>query len=593
LVRTFAALTAVLLAGCALAGPSARAEGATLLVNNQAVATFKAASGSYGPEKRAEIAAAAVNASTELEVALEKDGPSSLVMLGDTKILTVTKSDASAHGSTVDALARTIAGRLRTVVESIGFVLPQHAAWIPIGGKATIELGGQHADKVVVTHMDGAPASGSQKGGKIFLTGNYVGQCSMTVRYGAQEETLVVHVLEYAGKVGTPAVAAVTGRPADKETVAVAASRAVLSAVTSYGDASVTVEAVNVPQLVPDQKGTAVMRVKIRGTDLYPVEQEVSVELRNVGMLEKQVEELWYSNHPESVRMPGRLYWGRLAEGKAARVLYHHMNAAQRPMMLRYMLVNSTDAPAKVALTFGDAEPHVNPTLAGYRAGQEFFPRWVRESASVIEVPPHSVVPIVYERFAPQQTASGLLALHSIEGSVLMIGDCDWGPSEVGTKGNFAHSMPAVSLADMQLNLAGQSQHVYSPAFKNLSTDYEVGGRFGYLRIGEQPVGRVDDNGKLSGNFGIVYLIEAKVSNPTSEATEIEFVFESSAGYTGAFFRINGLVYSTPLLQPKTTHRVLKVTMQPGESKTYYIETMPMSGGSYPVTVTIKPVGVN
>jgi hypothetical protein len=261
--------------------------------------------------------------------------------------------------------------------------------------------------------------------------------------------------------------------------------------------------------------------------------------------------------------------------------------------MLRYMLVNSGSTPAKVAVTLGDAEPHPNPTLAGYRAGQEFFPRWVRESASVIEVPPHSIVPVVWERFAPTQTASGLMALHALEGDVLFLGDCEFGPSEAGIKGNFAHMVKPISLADMQLNLAGQSQHVYSPAFKNLKTEYEVGGRFGYLRIGEQPVGRVDDDGKLSGNFGIVYLIEAKVSNPTLEAKDIEFVFESSAGYTGGFFRINGLVYSTPLLQPKTTHRVLKVTLQPGESKTYYIETMPLSGGSYPVTVTIKPIGVN
>jgi hypothetical protein len=215
----------------------------------------------------------------------------------------------------------------------------------------------------------------------------------------------------------------------------------------------------------------------------------------------------------------------------------------------------------------------------------------VRGSASVIEVPPHSVVPIVWEAVRPGETASGLLALRGIEGSALFIGDA------IGTildrpAGNFAYTMPTTSLADDPTNLVGQSQHVYSPAEKSLKLSYTVGERWGYIRIGQEAVERVDLDGQLDGNFGVVYKVEAALSNPTFEATEIEFVFESSAGYTGAFFRINGLVYRTPLLQPKTTHQFFKVTLAPGESKTFYLETIPLSGGSYPCTVTIKPVGV-
>ena len=178
LVRTLVAFAAVLLAGCALAGLTARADGPNLVVNSVLVTTIKAGSGDFTAERRAEIAASAINATSELQVGLQKDAGYALVMLGETKVLTVTKSDASAHGSSVDALASSIADKLRTAVESISFVLPQHAAWIPVGGKAAIQLSGPNADKVAVTHMDGAPASGTQKGGKIHLTGHFVGQCS-------------------------------------------------------------------------------------------------------------------------------------------------------------------------------------------------------------------------------------------------------------------------------------------------------------------------------------------------------------------------------------------------------------------------------
>lgn len=592
LVRTLAAIGAVLLAGCALAGANARAQGPTLMVNEVAVVTFKASGGGFSPERRAEIAAQAINSSSDYDVGLVKDRAASMVMMGDRKVLTVTKDDASAHGRTIDALASSIVAKLKQAVGTIAFSLRQHRVWMPVDGTMVVDLAGPQADKVALSYLSGGPATAEQKGGKITITAKQAGDMSITVRYAAQEETLVVTVMPYAAVIGTPETAMVTGRPADKQAVAVAASRAVLAAIKAPLNAQITVEPLSTPELVPAQRGSATVRVNVRAIDCFPVEQDVTVDMKNIGMLENPSDELWYSNNPETIRGQGRLYWGRLGEGKAARVLYHHLNATPRPLDLRYMLVNTGDEPAQVALTLGDAAPHTNPTLAGYRAGQEFFPRWVRESASVVVVPPHSMLPVVFERFAPQQTASGLLALHSLAGNVLFIGDCSYGEGDPASTTNTAHAMQAVSLADASLNLVGQSEHVYSPAFKFLSTDYEVGGRFGYLRIGEHAVGRIDEFGKLSGNFGIVYKMEANLSNSTQTPTEVEVVFESSAGYTGGFFRINGVVYNTPLLQPKKTHQLLKLTLAPGERKTLFMETIPLSGGSYPVTVTIKPVGV-
>ena len=357
--------------------------------------------------------------------------------------------------------------------------------------------------------------------------------------------------------------------------------------------ARVEIGAIDAPELVPAQRGTATVHVTVTAPEKFPVEAEVAVDLKNTGMIDNPSEELWYSNHPENLKGPARLYWGRLGGGKAARVLYHHQNASQKPITVSYMLVNTGDTAANIAVILGDAVPHSNPTYAGYMAGQEFFPRWVRQSAVVTVVPAHSAVPVVVERIGPGLTASGLMSLHSLDGSsVLFIGESDWSTSDPGQKGNTAWTQPVMSLADHPINLAGQASHVYSPAVKKLETKYEVGGRFGYIRIGQEAVGRVDDTGKLEGNFGIVYQIQVTVSNMTPEEAEVEFVFESSAGYTGAFFRINEVLYSTPLLQPKKTFQIMKAKFAPGESKVYYIETIPLSGGSYPATVTIKPVGV-
>jgi hypothetical protein len=462
---------------------------------------------------------------------------------------------------------------------------------MPVGGTAQVGMTGPAAEKAAIKNDATGVAKAVQKDGTITLSAESVGECTITVSYGQRSEKLLVNVMLPAATVGTPALAQVMGRPADKATVADAALRSALAAVTAAPGAEVAVEPIATPELVPSQRGTATVKVTVRAPGRYPVEQEVQVELRNEGMLETRAEELWYSNHPENIKQVGRLYWGRVQQGRAARVLYHHQNQVGAPIEVKYSLVNSGDAPARVAVTLGDAPTHANPTYAGYMAGEQYFPRWVRGSATIVVVPPHSAVPVVWEVLHPGKTASGLMALHGIEGTALFVGDAV--ATLVGRpEGNFASSMPTVSLADEPMNLVGQPQHVYSPAEKSLSLDYKVGQRWGYIRIGQEAVGRVDDDGRLDGNFGIVYKVEATVTNPTDTATEVEFVFESSAGYTGAFFRINGLLYRTPLLQPKMKHQFYKVMLAPGESKTYYIETMPLSGGSYPCTVTIKPVGV-
>lgn len=590
-VRGAFAFVLTLLAGLGLAGVPARADGPTLFVNDVAVVTLKTGGGGVTPARRAELAATAISASSSFEVSFAKEGAYGIVRIGDAKVVSIDATEARAHRKSIDALTREIAEKLSKAIESVTFFLAVRKVWMPLGGTASVAIEGPRADATSVKSDRSGVATVTQKDGTIQLTAESVGTSTVTVSYGQRAETLLVNVLLPAATIGTPSIATVMGRPADKQTVASAATRAVLSVIDAAPGAVVSAEAVSAPELVPAQKGTATVRVSVKAVGRYPVEQEIEVELKNEGMLETKAEELWYSNFPETILSTGRLYWGRVQEGRAARVLYHHLNRVGKPIEVKYMLVNAHDTIARVAVTMGDAPVHLNPTYAGYMAGEQFFPRWVRGSASVIEIPPHSSVPIVWQSVGKEQTVSGLMALHGVSGSCLFIGEAVDGVAG-RSGGNFASAMPTESLSVAPMNLVGQSQHVYSPAEKEIKIDYRVGERWGYLRIGQTPVGRVDDAGKLDGNFGIVYKVEAVVTNPTTEATEVEFLFESSAGYTGAFFRINGLVYRTPLLQPKTTHQFMKVTMQPGESKTFYIETMPLSGGSYPCTVTIKPVGV-
>src|SRR6185503_10020081 len=97
-------------------------------------------------------------------------------------------------------------------------------------------------------------------------------------------------------------------------------------------------------------------------------------------------------------------------------------------------------------------------------------------------------------------------------------------------------------------------------------------------------------NGSLDGNFGVLYKIDVGAQNQTFVGSDLEVVFEASAGYSGALFILNGGLMRTPLLQPKTTARILRMRLEPGQSKRFDLYTMPLSGSSYPATVILRPV---
>ena len=134
------------------------------------------------------------------------------------------------------------------------------------------------------------------------------------------------------------------------------------------------------------------------------------------------------------------------------------------------------------------------------------------------------------------------------------------------------------------------SLHVYPNPYKSELMTYRVGGRYAFLRLGQSPIQRLDSDGALDGNFGVIYNIRGKVSNPTSVATDVELVFEASGGYTGGLFVVNGSYVKTPLLQPKAEYRIIRIRLVPGAERYLNITTLPLSGGSYPATLTLRPV---
>jgi hypothetical protein len=267
-------------------------------------------------------------------------------------------------------------------------------------------------------------------------------------------------------------------------------------------------------------------------------------------------------------------------------------------MHVRVQVVNDNDEDAQIALMPGDCSPDKNPVRAGLKAALQYFRAWTTASGEVVTVPAHSTIPISLRRLSIGETTSGLCGLRLLSGpkAVLLRTDA-WPPFplEPNWQGALVSSTPWRVVGSHPINDFDRapyqaSLHIYPNPYRAEEVQYTVGGRYGFVRIGQKPIARQDKTSQLDGNFGVIYNIEANVENKTSESTEIEVVFESSAGYSGGIFYVDGQVVETPLMQPKAETRIAHFRIEPGTNKRFAIVTLPLSGSSYPSTITIRPM---
>lgn len=82
------------------------------------------------------------------------------------------------------------------------------------------------------------------------------------------------------------------------------------------------------------------------------------------------------------------------------------------------------------------------------------------------------------------------------------------------------------------------------------------------------------------------------MSNPTEKPTDVEVVFEASAGYSGAVFVVNNQLQRAPVIQSKAEYVVRKVTLPAGATQELTLMTVPLSGSSYPALFTVRQAGL-
>jgi len=573
----------------------ARAVGGTVYVNEVPIATLRTSVGG-SPAVRAAQAASKLRALSPGDVRVAALKRSVRIEVGGRQALVVKQAEARAAGLAPRVLAERWASSLRTALALPPLQVEPDVVRMGPDGKATVRLVGSKA-RTAALLGEKLPVSVVRTPGALTLKARSVGSGTLQVVAGSDSVTVNVAVLPYAATFPQRLTAWVTGSPASQEVVRGAIEAALRKRLETQLGATVSWEPFSAPR-VPSTK-RAVARVKVSAWAPNAVESSgvAEVEVVNVGLGVLREAELWYCNDPENLAAPGPLFHDALQVGKPVRLLFHHVNQSPIPLVVEVALENDSDQEARLAIVPGDSKPDSNPVLAGLRAGDEFFRNWLTGSAEVVAVPARSRVALALRRLAPRETASGLQALLLLSGgpsSLRLVASARLPGEYDGLASSWSEapwrSLPPMRLAGDGPRVARGPRHAYPSPFRLEEVVYQTGGRHAFVRIGQKAIDRADGQGALSGNFGVVYRIQAEARNDDQLAKEVEVVFEASAGYSGAVFVVDGKYVRTPLLQPKQEYRLAKTRVGPRQRRKFEIWTIPLSGSSYPATLVVREV---
>ena len=572
----------------------------TVIVNGVTVATIRTnAVNGAKPSARAQNFATALHGlSAGADIQVRAADRTQVIFINGYRVLAVTRKEAKAHGVAMLDLASTWEARLRAALAIPPLVASETDIRMPSPSNRTITLRGYLRAKAVAVSDAPDVVTTRRVGDNLELAANSPG--TATIQITAQEfsQTVSVTVQPYAANLPQTFSVEVAGSPTLNSTVQGAVEGAIRTRLQRLPGTRLTIEKIAAEAVGEGQSKTISATVKVEGQDVYDRRGTVNVVVRNTASANLRDQALWYSNNPENVERAGNLFSSVLKKGEGCRLLYHHINAAAYPMFLRAQVVNDSDIPARVLVIPGDSNPDKNPVRAGIRAAEQYFRAWASGSGEVVTIPPRSTLPISLRRLAPQQTVSGLCGIRLLDGPPNLLVRTDaWPPfnleprweavTESSTPWRIVGCNPITDYDSAPYDL---SNHIYPNPFKRAEFRYEVGGRYGFFKIGERPISGSDATRVLDGNFGVIYTIKAEMTNPTQLPSDIELVFEASAGYSGGLFIVDGVLTESPLLQPKAEYRIGKFRLAPGETKRVELVTMPLSGSSYPSLISIRPV---
>lgn len=575
-----------------------RAEGPTVLVNEYPVFTLKATLDGLSPETRSQrIVETLRTQGLPGELSLFSGTRGLWIRSGAVNVVRITAPEAAAHNVAIRDLALQWKNRIEFAMQLPPLQASNSVITMGAGETTLGRVYGREALGAQYESSDPETLTVEKVAGGARIRALRAGSAEVIVTSANSRIRLVVKALPVAVVWPDRIEAEVQGDPATPDVVEAAILAAIREAAQLVEGATLEVFDLASPSIPRGQTVTVTCRVRVRSTTAREFDGPIRVRVRNPVKAALREQELWYSNYPERVSDFGPLFGSKLERSERVRLLYHHQNATPQPMMVKVLVYNPSFLPAQIQRIGGDGAPHTDPVRTGLDAADQFLRSWLDQSSQVITIPPRTAVPLAVRRLASEQVISGLASLALLPGGPPEVLIRTEAATTTAIEATWLEAARSATPWEVAAPVAAFrfptdepiSPHVYAAPFRDLSADFQVGGRFAFVRIGQEPIASVDASRVLEGNFGVLYTVDTRLANPTPRTTDIEIAFEASAGYSGSLFAVDGVVRPSNLLQSKQEFQLKRVRLAPGEVRNVRIQTIPLSGSSYPATLVVRP----
>lgn len=590
---------------------------ALVSVNDQPVATLHVAAGGLSPAQRAlgvkqRLVALVAGGLTANQIAAVSRAREEgwVVTARGLPLLTATPAEARAQRQTARQLALTWVSGLKRQIAEAPLSVTARQFLLPFGSTRTVRVGGAAAaSDVSVTGGDSRVVQYSYNSPKrtLLVRGIGAGAARIHVRAGDTELPIDVAVRKYAAFVQPRITVRVTGRSsAPVKLVQTALYLGLKRALNATSGAQVRL--LRTPKtaiaLAPGASLTRRLSVRVAGDGLIPVIASPVITVVNRPLPAVPAVALYYSNNPEQVRSGQTLFTAPLSPGEPIRLDYHHQNSSGKPLIFHSDVVNAGDKTLSVYLMDGVAAPEVDTVQIGQRAGAAFLQALDSGTGLVLEVPPHSRIPLVVQSFPSRLTVSGILEVQQISGTpgalTLTVAADDDRETLASSPVNLAQAIEQTSGENARLVSApagplangaiqGTSPYVFGAPRVTVDSAYAVGGQWTHLRLGNaESLRNAAGTQTLWGNYGVSYFITLHLSNPTAQARVVGVIFAPEAGLAAGVFQVSG----QPLLQfgpmpPPSEEEITRIRLQPGEDKIVRLRTLLLNGSAYPASLVV------
>ncbi|MCX7642200.1 MAG: hypothetical protein N2116_00095 [Armatimonadetes bacterium] len=505
------------------------------------------------------------------------------ITVNNEPILTVTHQVARSARSDTKALAEHWAQRLREVFGWRWLAVQLTELVVPVGESTTVQLFGTAEGSIQVEAIppELLKLKVNPDGRSITLTGIDAGAGVLRIVKGTVGIRLPFRVLYRAATWKNKPVAWVRGAQVSAAMVREAVENAVMRTLDVRLGARWTLFPVNDSVSLLSTNTTYQWRIQAMGEQLLPLDEIVNVPLQSFPQSLGEADLLVISNDPETFQEFRVLCRGLLQPSQTMRFMVHHRNGVNRPAWLVFEFHNTEDNWVPLLVRFGYGNPQESELRCGHDATSSYLHSLLYDAAIRIHLPPQSIYRLLRFGLRPRDTASALVEarLEEVAGVGYRVVALPIAPpkTELLTGTLLVEALTGVG-----------DPPPYPKPIQNVEETHVAGKNWNFISVGRFGLKNPLKGKTLHGNYGVLYKVTIKFVNPTGRSWKAQVVVEPAGGVVRGAFLVNDKLVELPLLRPYDEHVIHEFTLQPNQTRTVNVITVPSAGSFYPIQIVAR-----